>query len=253
MNLDDPTEFALFLELYGNLPRAAPGSDVCTRQALSMLPDGDRRTVLDLGCGPGAQTLSLAKWLPEARLVALDLLPSMVVETRRRCGDNGIQDRVVATVADMGAPPVATASQDLIWCEGAIYNLGVTDALRRWRPLLTERGCAGFTEPVWLLDEPCAEIRRWWLAEHPAITDLSGVNDAISAAGYTLVASFTLPTETWWDYYGPLEQRIKEFLAAHAGNDVAEGIAGATREEISMFRRYGEAYGYAFFIVKPVG
>ncbi len=29
----------------------------------------------------------------------------------------------------MASPPVEPATQDLIWCEGAIYNKGVTEGL----------------------------------------------------------------------------------------------------------------------------
>jgi trans-aconitate methyltransferase len=253
-DFSDPKTFALFLELYGSLPRAAPGCDDCTRQALAMLPLDERRTVLDIGCGPGAQTLSLARALPDARVLAFDLLPHMAVEARGRCADSGLLHRVAVTVADMALPPVATASQDLIWCEGAIYNLGVADGLRRWKPLLSERGCVAFTEPVWLQENPHEDIRRWWSAEYPAITDLSGVANAIASAGYELLASFVLPSETWWDdYYGPLEQRIETFLADNQGDGGAIAVAESAHEEISMFRRFGDAYSYAFFIVQPAG
>jgi len=251
-DLSDPETFALFLELYGSLPRAAPGSTACTMRALTLVPERERRRVLDVGCGPGAQTLTLAGALSNSLVTAFDLLPPMVVEARRRCLAAGLEGRVVTAVADMADPPVATASQDLVWCEGAIYNLGVTEALKRWRPLLSANGCVGFTEPVWLEASPDDEIRRWWTAEYPAITDLPGVADAVDAAGYDVVASFVLPPEAWWDdYYAPLERRITDFLAAKAGDDRAVAIAGTAREEISMFRKFGDTFGYAFFIAIP--
>jgi methylase of polypeptide subunit release factors len=78
MDLEDPRTFSLFLEIYGTLPRAGPGSTADTLRALSMVPHTDVRSVLDLGCGPGAQTLVLAEVLPEADILALDLNPPMV-------------------------------------------------------------------------------------------------------------------------------------------------------------------------------
>jgi trans-aconitate methyltransferase len=45
--------------------------------------------VLDLGGGPAPQTLALASALPEARLVAVDVLPSMVEEANRVLGTGG--------------------------------------------------------------------------------------------------------------------------------------------------------------------
>ena len=48
--------------LHQGLPREGPGDDGCTREALRRLPElRPEAVVLDLGCGPGGQTLVLAK------------------------------------------------------------------------------------------------------------------------------------------------------------------------------------------------
>lgn len=241
-----------FLALYGALPRAAPGNDEATRAALGALPDGPRRKVLDLGCGPGAQTMSLAAALPDSNIVAFDVLPSMVAETARRIRAAGASDRIVAAIGDMAAPPVAHGSQDLIWCEGAIYFLGVTTALQTWRPYLTDSGCVAFTETVWLQSDPEEEIRSWWTTEHPAITDSDGVRQAILDAGYHVVDSFVLPAEAWWTgYYGPMEARIPQFLEEYGRDEMAQEVVASAEKEIAMHRRFSDAYSYAFFIAKP--
>lgn len=84
MDLDDPHAFQLFLEVYGTLPRAGPGRDEHTTRALRLVPGPNPRTILDLGCGPGAQTACLARALPEARILALDVLADLVEEANRR-------------------------------------------------------------------------------------------------------------------------------------------------------------------------
>jgi len=252
VDFSNPDAFERFLRLYGVLPRAAPGSDDATRAALVALPKGPRRKILDLGCGPGAQTLSLASALPDSIVVAVDVLPSMVTETTRRSRAAGLADRIVATVADMAAPPVAIGSQELIWCEGAIYFLGVTAALRKWRQYLTGYGCVAFTEPVWLQSNPNEEIESWWSREYPAMTDAAGIQQAILDAGYRFIDSFVLPAQAWWaDYYRPLEARIPGFLGEYPRDEVAQEIAGAAEEEISMFRRFNDTFSYGFFIASP--
>jgi trans-aconitate methyltransferase len=252
VDFSNPEVFERFLALYGALPRAAPGSDDATRTALNAVPMGPQRNVLDLGCGPGAQTLSLADALPESTIVALDVLPSMIIETARRSRAAAAADRIIATVADMAAPPVAHGSQDLIWSEGAIYFLGVTAALRTWRPYLTDGGRVAFTESVWLQNDPDEEIANWWYQQYPAITDVAGVRQAILDAGFRVIDSFVLPADAWWnEYYGPMEARIPEFLAEYGRDEISLEVAAAAEEEISMFRRFNESYSYAFFIACP--
>ncbi len=198
--------------------------------------------------------MALASALPEARIVAVDMLPSMVEETRRRIDHGGVGDRVVAVVGDMAAPPVAAGSQDLIWCEGAIYHLGVTEALRTWLPLLRPEGTVAFTEAVWLVPQPPKEIHEWWSTAYPAIADVERVRSRIEAASYRVVASFVLPASAWWDeYYEPMQDRIAALRSRLPDDPVADEVAAGAEVEIEHFRRFSDCYSYAFFVVQPTG
>ena len=83
MDLSKPHDLELFLQVYGTLPRAGPGDTQSTVNALALVPWPSPKTVLDLGCGPGAQTLVLAEVLPDAEILALDVLPPMVSRAQR--------------------------------------------------------------------------------------------------------------------------------------------------------------------------
>jgi trans-aconitate methyltransferase len=254
VDLGDAHTFALFLEVYGTLPRAGPGGAEHTVRALGLVPGLPPRTVLDLGCGPGAQTVTLACALPEASIMAVDLLPPMIERANRRFAESNLEDRVVAVVGDMAEPPAAPGSQDLIWCEGAIYNLGVTEALRTWRPLLSPGGTIAFTEPIWLVDSPPPEIRDWWSSEYPAITDAAGTRSRVWAASYRTIASFPLPASAWWEeYYEPMLARIEGLKSRLTDDPTAREIVTVAETEIEHFRRFSECYSYAFFIVQPTG
>ena len=198
--------------------------------------------------------MALASALPEAQVVAVDLLPTMAEEANRRFRAAGFDNRVVAVVGDMRRPPVAPGSQHLIWCEGAIYNLGVTAALGAWRPLLEPGGTVAFTEPVWLVSSPPKEVHDWWLSEYPAITDSAGVRAQVTAASFQTVASFVLPASAWWDgYYQPMQSRIADLRARLPDDLVATGIADAAEAEIGYFQRFADCYSYEFFVVQPSG
>ena len=72
--------------------------------------------ILDVACGPGAQTLDLAELVPDARFVALDAHPPYLDELRRRARAAGIEHRIDARVGDMRALPFApgTRRRDLV-------------------------------------------------------------------------------------------------------------------------------------------
>jgi len=109
-----------------------------------------------------------------------------------------------------------------------------------------------FTEPVWLRSDPDAEIERWWSREYPAIADAAGVLRAILDAGYRVIESFVLAAEAWLeDYFGQMEAKIPDFPVEYERHEIALEIAAAAEMEISMFRRFSDAYGYAFFVEVP--
>ena len=62
----------LFFELHHDLPREAPGDASCTRRAFGLMTGLPARPrLLDIGCGPGTQTMELAS-LSAATILALD-------------------------------------------------------------------------------------------------------------------------------------------------------------------------------------
>jgi trans-aconitate methyltransferase len=252
MDLSDPHTFELFLEVYGTLPRAGPGGDEHTRRALKLVSGSAPQVVLDVGCGPGAQTVCLARALPQAQILAVDLLAQMVQEANRRLTEAGLEERAQAVMGDMAELLVQPGSQDLIWCEGAIYFMGVAEALQTWRPLLAPGGTVAFTEPVWLTAAPPQELHSWWLSEYPAMSDDGRIRAQINLAGYRTVGSFTLPASAWWDeYYEPMQARLSALQARLPDDRAAVEVVRSARVEIDMFQRFSEHYSYAFYVVQP--
>ena len=63
---------AVFAELHNDIPRGGPGDFECTRRAFGMLAGlGRQPSILDVGCGPGVQTLDLAA-LSDGSITAVD-------------------------------------------------------------------------------------------------------------------------------------------------------------------------------------
>jgi ubiquinone/menaquinone biosynthesis C-methylase UbiE len=242
----------VFFDVQSELPRQGPGDRDSTLSALracSELVDGPR--VLDVGCGPGTQTMVLAEALPDSLITAIDFHQPYLDELRSRAHAAGIEGRVRTRKQDMGSLPFKDRAFDLIWAEGSAYILGVEKALSEWRPILEAGGYLALTDLVWLTGSPPRNAVEFWENGYPAMTTREGVIASIRAAGYESVHSFTLPDSAWWgDYYTPLADRLPGLEEKYATDDVARSVIEQVRTEIAMREECGQHYGYQFFIAR---
>jgi trans-aconitate methyltransferase len=241
-----------FLLLHTDLPREAPGSDDCTREALRrlrpLLPDSPR--VMDLGCGPGRQTLVLARELA-VPITAVDSNAPFLNRLESEAAAQGLEHLVRTRCADFGALEDAPGSVDLIWSEGAIYFLGFGEGLRKWHPLLSPGGLLAATEATWLTDSPPAEVAEFWREAYPRMGNLATNSAKARDAGFELLDTFVLPASAWWDeYYRPLRARMASLQERARGDlDLATAIE-ETEREISLYERHGTTYGFVFYLLR---
>jgi ubiquinone/menaquinone biosynthesis C-methylase UbiE len=77
-------------------------------------------TVLDLGCGAGIDAILAARRTgPAGRVLALDMLPSMLERTRAAAAEAGLEN-VEAVEGDMEAIPLPDASVDHVISNGVV-------------------------------------------------------------------------------------------------------------------------------------
>lgn len=245
-----------FLRIHTGIPRGGPGSDACTRRALQLLPElPTAARVLDLGCGPGRQTLVLAAEAPEgSRIVAVDVHRPYLDRLQRAASASEWGGRIEIRQASMDKLDVAPGSVDRIWAEGSVYCIGVETALRLWRPLLAAGGSIAFTELTWLAEKRPPEAAAFWTEAYAEMTDIEGNAARLAAAGYEMLHAFALPPSAWWDeYYTPLLERIAFLRKETPGDAGLAAAAAAAEREIEMYRRCGEAFGYVFYLARLRG
>ncbi|GAB6060793.1 SAM-dependent methyltransferase [Desulfonatronum parangueonense] len=239
----------IFFEVYEALPRQGPGDRACAAKALSLCGDlPPSPMILDLGCGVGGQTLHLAE-LTSGIIVALDNHAPFIDRLRTRLDTLGMGSRIRTVIGDMARPDLLPESFDLIWSEGALYNIGIENALKVCHGLLRPGGRLAFTDAVWRKQDPPSEIKESFDLDYPAMGNADDIVAALDMHGFELLGRFTLPDEAWWTgFYTPMEQRIDELRDKYAGVVQPLAILDQLAKEPEMHRRYGDSYAYEFFV-----
>jgi SAM-dependent methyltransferase len=250
-------EAALY-EVFAKLDRLAPSSAATTQRALGLVPDLDTRTrALELGCGCGSASLILAESLP-GKLLAVDLHAPFIARLCERAVTLGLADRIDARVADMRQLAIAPHSIDLVWAEGSLYTIGFDDGLDLCHRMLAPGGVLAVSELVWLRDQPSPQVRAFYAEHYPQMRDRTELRAALQAAGtakggecpkptgFEVHAEFVLPRSDWDAFYDPLRERIAGF--ANRPDPAARAAAAMLTNEIEIYERFGDEYGYVFFI-----
>jgi SAM-dependent methyltransferase len=243
----------IFFELHQDLPREGPGDNASTLKALSCMADlPPRPAILDIGCGPGAQTLELAKHT-EGHITAIDTHQPFLDRLSRNAAAGRLSNRITTVNMSMFTLDLPPHSFDAIWSEGAIYIMGFEPGLRACRSLLKPHGYVAVTEISWLRPDPPAEAHAFWAENYSGMGNVRENLDHVRAAGYREVAHFVLPTSSWWDnYYTPQEARIAMLRKKYRDDAEAILLLDETQREIDLYRRYSDWYGYVFYVMQAL-
>ena len=148
-------------------------------------------------------------------------------------------------------PPFRRFSRYHQKSEGAIFVLGVTRALRLWRPLLRPGGRLAFTEVTWLEANPPAEAVAFFQEVSPGIATLEENCQRAASRGFELLDTFPLRAEDWWtEFYTPLRARIASLQPELPNQPELAAVVTATEREIDLFARYSDYYGYVFYVLR---
>ena len=241
----------LFFEIHKDLPREGPGDSDSTRRAfrkLAALPD--EPTILDVGCGPGAQTMDLAA-LTDGIIHAVDTHQPFLDHLQQKVIDQGQTRRIKVLNQSMKDLNFSPASFDLIWSEGAIYIMGFEAGLRAWKHLLKPNGYIAVTELSWLKPDAPQEIQAYWNKEYPAMKTLEENLNIIHDCGFYLIDYFVLPDTSWTEeYYQPMQKRVTILREQYQRDPEKLAQLDEALEEYELFKKYSVWYGYVFYIMQ---
>lgn len=134
-------DYKLLIDLHKDGHRQGPGGDAETELALdlAMINRAEPLKIADIGCGTGASTILLGRLL-NARIIAVDFLQDFLDVLDKRAEGTGGGDRISTLARSMDDLPFADEELDVIWPEGAIYDIGFEKGITEWRRFLKAGG-----------------------------------------------------------------------------------------------------------------
>ncbi|MDD4398451.1 MAG: class I SAM-dependent methyltransferase [Dysgonamonadaceae bacterium] len=243
----------LISEYFTYVERQGPGSPEVTLKALGFIDNITAQSIIaDIGCGTGGQTITLAQHAP-GKITAIDLFPKFVDIFNANMQKHNLQNRVKGIIGNMENLPFEHEELDLIWSEGAIYNIGFEKGINEWRKFLKNGGFIAVSEASWFTDVRPQEITDFWMDAYPEIDTIPKKVEQMQKAGYIPVATFILPENCWTDhFYVPQTAAQEIFLKKYKGNTTAEELIKNIRHEERMYYKYKDFYGYVFYIGKKI-
>ena len=241
----------IFSQVFNALPRQGPGSTSDTLRALTQVSEGfgPLETMLDVGCGRGAQSMTLLR-NTAAHLTAVDLSPRLLEQLQASADAEGLGDRLTTVECSMKDMPLTPGSFDLIWSEGAVYIMGFEAALESFRTLLRPGGRIAVSDMVWLVDDPPTGAVEFWKSE--GVTPVHDMENrrTLERQGYRLMDAFALSATGWWDnYLNPLAARVAELRPVQT-DPAALAVLDQIDGEIATHRAHLGSYGYGFYVAE---
>jgi ubiquinone/menaquinone biosynthesis C-methylase UbiE len=246
-------DFSLICEYFSSITRQGPGSEASTHEAITAIPNiNPGFKIADIGCGTGSSAIQLAKET-HASVLAIDLFADFLNKVKKNSEMEGVSDKVSTLQADMTQLSLEEESLDLIWSEGAIYNIGFEKGLREWNRYIRKNGYIAVTDSTWLTDTRPLEIEGFWMDAYPQIDTLENNVDKMAKAGYRVIKTAVLPDECWTkEFYEPQVNAQRIFLERHPNDFTANELVKNQRREAGLFSKYGKYYGYVWYIGQKI-
>jgi len=243
-------DWELLLEIHKDMPRQGSGRNKYTQKAFEMIPKIKQPKILDIGCGPGMQTIKLAK-LSGGEVIGIDIVDQYLDQLRESTKKEDLQERVKAVNQSMFEIRYPEEYFDIIWAEGSIFVIGFEKGLADWKKYIKKKGYLSVHEMTWLKDNPPKELIDYWNRVYPSITTIDENLRRIKRGGYDIIGYFPLPDDAWFDfYYSPLEKRLKYLKIKFKNNPKAMQMIKDEELEINLFRKYNSWYGSVFYVMQ---
>ena len=241
-----------FWMIHNNTKREGPGLDDVTLKIWQSLTGKEgMQKGLDVGCGPGAQTLLLAQ-NTNVHWTAVDNHQPFLDRVKETSREMDLGAKITTVNASMFELPFKENEFDIIWSEGAIYIMGFENGLKAWQKYLKPKGYLVVSEISWFkpTNKIPEECLNFWTEEYPGMATTEENVAMAEKCAYRVVDTVTLPEAGWWEYYSAQDKNIERLCNAYPGNEELMQLVEFERKERNMYEKYSDHYGYVFYVLQ---
>lgn len=197
-----------------------------TRRAFQMLPELEKPSILDIGCGSGIPTLELAR-LCDGHITGVDIDQTLLDKLERKSIEEGFSERISPIKCSLQEMDFADESFDIIWAEGVAWVLGFEQSLMKWKRLIKPNG---------------------FLVIHDESKGIQSKLEHTAKYDYHLIGYFEVSHEVHWsEYYEQLEEYIDDIETSQIDNS-SQNELDDIRNEIETFKL--NPVGSIFFVMQ---
>jgi malonyl-CoA O-methyltransferase len=213
--------------------------------------------ILDLGCGTGSASRTLARQYPRASVIALDWAPAMLAKAGETLGEDHPEGRAFSRLcADMHTLPLAARSADLVFSSLALqWSYDLPAVFREFRRIMKADGMLVFT---CFGPDTLHELKQAWRAvdDLPHVNDypdMHDIGDELLASGFREPVMDTERLTLEYPDVLSLMRDLKGIGAHNVASNRHHGLTGKTRlqsmlQAYEVFRR-GDRYPASYEII----
>jgi ubiquinone/menaquinone biosynthesis C-methylase UbiE len=191
--------------------------------------------------------------LLEAQVTAVDFLQDFLEVLEDKAKKMGLSEKVTTLCCSMDNLPFRDEEYDVIWSEGAIYNIGFEKGVKNWHRYLKAGGRLVVSEITWMTGFRPSELQKYWDDEYPEIDVASSKIRILEKNGYSPMGYFILPEHCWLEnYYRPMQNRFTGFLNRNGNSEEAQAVVEAENREIELYEKYKPYYSYGVYIARKL-
>jgi ubiquinone/menaquinone biosynthesis C-methylase UbiE len=226
----------------------APGGKEYTLTAGNLAGLNAKSKILDIACGRGVASITLAKKYG-CKATAVDLLSDLIEDGKKIASAEGVGKNINFIAADFNTLHFPKRSFDLIIAEGgALSYIGKDSGLKRAYSLLKKNGYIEVSDLILRAKHISKRVKDTFAPGKMDIETEESYRTLLNMNGFEIIFCSHIAQQYWDTYYENIKQNLKNRKGIFSDKNFREEL---TKEIEIFYKQKGiEQLGYIFIVAK---